>query len=129
MIVGYLRSHPDVNRVALGYDGIGLGLPAALKAAGLADKVQVVGEAPTATNLSYVESGGQAATVGQGYYEIWANLVDAAARAMTGQSLDANAAFKPPYWLVTKENVAEANPPAPLAPDLNGELAETWGVA
>jgi ribose transport system substrate-binding protein len=86
-IVAYLRSHPAINRVALGYDGLGLGLPAALKATGLADKVQVIGEAPTATNLSYVQSGQQAATVGLGYYEIWANLVDAATRYMTGQSL------------------------------------------
>jgi hypothetical protein len=67
--------------------------------------------------------------VGQGYYEIWANLVDAAARYMTDQPLDANQAFKPPYWLVTKENVDEANPPRPLVPDLNGELAETWGIS
>ena len=126
MIVGYLRSHPDVNVVAMGYDGIGLGLPAALKAAGLADKVKIVGEAPTATNLSYVQAGTQGATVSQGYYEIWANLVDAAARAMTGQSLEPNAAFPPPYWLVTKENVAEANPPKPLNPDLAGELKELW---
>ena len=62
-IVSYLRAHPDVNRVALSYDGIGAGLPAALKAAGLDKKVQFIGEAPTSTNLSYVQSGQEAATV------------------------------------------------------------------
>ena len=65
MIVSYLRAHPEVNYVALSYDGVGVGLPAALKAAGLADKVKIIGEAPTATNVSYVEAGTQGAQDGR----------------------------------------------------------------
>jgi ribose transport system substrate-binding protein len=126
MIVAYLRSHPEVNYVALSYDGVGVGLPAALKAAGLADKVKVVGEAPTATNISYVEAGTQGATVSQGYYEIWAMFVDAAARQVTGQSLEASQSWKPPWFLVTKDNVAQGDGYKPLVPGLDAKLGELW---
>ena len=44
-IVSYLRSHPQVNYVVLSVsNALGAGLPAALKAAGLADKVKLVGQ-------------------------------------------------------------------------------------
>ena len=126
LVVSYLRAHPDVNYVAVGYDGVAVGLPAALKAAGLSEKVKIVGEAPTATNISYVEAGTQGATVSQGYYEIWAQYVDAAARQMAGLPLDANVEWKPPWFLVTKDNVADGDGYEPLVPDLNAKLAELW---
>jgi len=126
MIVSYLRAHPKVNRVALSYDGIGTGLPAALKAAGLADKVKIVGEAPTATNLSYVQAGTQGATVNQGYYEIWAMFVDAAARQLTGQSLAPNEAWKPTWFLATKDSLTSGTEFKPIIPDLNDQLKQIW---
>ena len=44
-IVSYLRSHPQVNYVVLSVsNALGAGLPAALRAAGLADKVKIVGQ-------------------------------------------------------------------------------------
>ena len=44
-IVSFLRSHPDFNYIALSVsDALGTGLPAALKAAGLGDKVKIVGQ-------------------------------------------------------------------------------------
>ena len=126
-VVSYLRSHPDVNRVALSYDGIGVGLPAALKAAGLDKKVQFIGEAPTATNLAYIKSGQQAATVSQGYYEIWAAFLDAAARASTGQSLAPDQAWKPPWFLVTKDNINKVGTNfGPIVPNLNEQLKKIW---
>jgi ribose transport system substrate-binding protein len=126
-IVSYLRAHPDVNRVALGYDGLDFGLPAALKAAGLADKVKFIGEAPTETNFSYVRDGTQGATVSQGYYEIWSNLVDAAARTVTGQPITANDKWKVPWFLVTKDNIDSAGTGfGPVVPDLKQELGKLW---
>jgi len=126
MVVSYLRAHPDINRVALSYDGIGVGLPAALKAAGLAGKVQFGGEAPTATNLSYVQSGSQASTVNQGYYEIWAVFLDAAARTLTGQSIEPHIAWKPPWFLATKDNLTSGSEFKPIVADLNEQLKKLW---
>jgi ribose transport system substrate-binding protein len=126
-IVSYLRAHPDVNRVALGYDGLDFGLPAALKAAGLSGKVQFIGEAPTETNFAYVRAGQEGATVSQGYYEIWANLVDAAARTTTDQSIAGNKSWKVPWFLVTKDNIDSAGTGfGPVVPNLKGEMQTLW---
>jgi ribose transport system substrate-binding protein len=126
-IVSYLRAHPNVNRVALGYDGLDFGLPAALKAAGLGGKVQFIGEAPTATNMAYVRSGQEGATVSQAYFEIWANLVDATARTLTGQSIAANQAWKVPWFLVTKDNIDSVGTGfGPVIPNLNEQLKTLW---
>jgi ribose transport system substrate-binding protein len=129
-IVSYLRAHPDVNRVALGYDGLGFGLPAALKSAGLSGKVKFVGEAPTETNFAYVRAGQEGATVSQAYYEIWANLVDAAARTTTGQSITANKSWKVPWFLVTKNNIDTAGTGfGPVVPNLTSEMQTLWKKA
>jgi len=126
-IVAHLRANPDVNTVALGYDGLGFGLPAALKAAGLDDKVQIVGEAPTETNMSYIRNGEQGATVSQAYFEIWANLVDVAARTLTDQPIDANTEWEVPWYLVTKDNIEEAGTGfGEVYPNLDEQLNTLW---
>jgi ribose transport system substrate-binding protein len=86
-IVSYLRAHTDINYVALGVDSIGIGLPAALKAAGLANKVHIIGEAPSSENLGYIAAGQQAATVAQPFYDIWTAVLYAAALKLSGQSV------------------------------------------
>lgn len=127
-IVSYLRAHPDVNRIALGYDGLAFGLPAALKAAGLSGKVQFVGEAPTETNFSYVRSGQEGATVSQAYYEIWSTMLDAAARTVTGQSIQPDVRWKVPWFLVTKQNINTTGTGfGPVTQNLTGQLQTLWG--
>ena len=126
LIVSYLRTHPDINRIAVGYNGVDVGLPAALAAAGLSGKVKFIGEAPTATNLAYVQAGTEAATVAQGYYEIWAMYLDAAARALTGQSLAPDNAWKVPWFLVTQSNYSQGTGYAPIVTNLDGQLKQIW---
>jgi ribose transport system substrate-binding protein len=126
-IVSFLRAHPDVNRVALGYDGLGFGLPAALKAAGLSGKVQFIGEAPTETNFSYIRSGQEGATVSQAYYEIWSTMLDGAARAVTGQPLAQDVSWKVPWFLVTKQNINSTGTGfGPVIPNLTQQLSTLW---
>jgi ribose transport system substrate-binding protein len=129
-IVSYLRAHPDVNSVALGYDGLGFGLPAALKSAGLSDKVKFIGEAPTDTNFAYVRAGTEGATVSQAYSEIWTNMLDAAARSITGQSIKANDSWKVPWFLVTKDNIDKVGTgDKPVLPNLTGQMQKLWDKA
>jgi ribose transport system substrate-binding protein len=126
LIVSYLRAHPDINRIAVGYDGVDVGLPAALASAGLSGKVKFIGEAPTATNLAYVQAGTEAATVSQGVYEIWAMYLDAAARALTGQSLAPDDAWQVPWFLLTQSNYSEGTGYSPVVPNLDGQLKQIW---
>jgi ribose transport system substrate-binding protein len=125
MIVSYLRAHPSINYVALGIDAADIGLPAALKAAGL--HVPFAGAYATATNLGYIKSGDERATIDIGYWESMAVMVDAAARFAAHQSLapDEKADFR--YWIVTKNNLTpNAGGAGPAVPNLSAELKQLW---
>ena len=57
-IVSYLRSHPKVNYVVLSESGsLGPGLTGALRAAGLADKVKIVGQGGNEAVYQEVKAG------------------------------------------------------------------------
>ena len=73
-IVSYLRSHPDVNFVALSQDALSAGLPAAMKAAGLDVPFSGDGGGPQPREL--VASGQQAASVEFPIDQVFWTLVD-----------------------------------------------------
>lgn len=126
-IVGYLRSHPDTKYVALSVDGaLGVGLPAALKAAGLND-IKVVGEGPDTTTLQYISSGQQQATVTFPYWEEMYAQVDALARMFAGVPLDENITV--PTWVVTKDNLPTDKEIFPVVADMEEQYYKLWGVA
>jgi ribose transport system substrate-binding protein len=125
-IASFVRAHPKVNYIVYTYDGVGVGVPAALKAAGVADRVKIVGASPSAENLGYIAAGLQEATVAQGFYELWASVVDAAARAMTGQSV-APDKVPPPFFLFTKSSKPKQNGfDGPVVPGLYAKYKALW---
>lgn len=125
-IVAYLRSHPDTKFVALSLDAFAIGLPAALRAAGLSD-VQIVGEAPTGTNLAYLASGQEAASVYLTYYLNDFLMMDALARIFSGVPLVRPAQ---PVWLLTKANLpaGAAKGVLEVPGNLVKQFAALWGV-
>lgn len=126
-VVSYLRAHPDTNWVVFSVDAASVGLPAALKAAGLTDKVKFAGASGTVENLGYIEQGLEAGTANQGYYEEVAVMVDLAARAMLGESVDYAQTYKLPYFLETTDSILTSKGFEPRVPDLYAKWAEIWG--
>ena len=61
-----------------------------------------------------------------GYYEIWAMYLDAAARALTGQSLAPDNAWKVPWFMVTQANYSQGTGYAPIIPNLDSQLKQIW---
>jgi ABC-type sugar transport system substrate-binding protein len=107
VIVSYLRSHPDVNVVVNSNSGLSLGLPAALKSAGLSN-VKIIDDAPTATNYDYIRAGDQLATENVPIQATMWQLVDALARHFAGTSMAPD--NKPPqFWLLTKSNIPSSD--------------------
>jgi ribose transport system substrate-binding protein len=125
-VVSYLRAHPDVNYILAQQDVLALGLPAALRAAGLEDQVKIVGMTPDAQNLQMIENGEEAATVGFPIYEqswMWA---DALARYFTDQSMDPSS--EPlPFQLLTKDNLNSSTEVTPLIEDYQEQFKTLWG--
>ncbi|HEY9311905.1 hypothetical protein [Williamsia sp.] len=129
-IVSYLQSHPDVNYVATAFADMNVGVPQALKAAGMADKVKLVSQAGGTLNFEYIRSGGEAANLPFDMNFIGLRIGDAVARVLAGQDPGRE---ELPTMVITPENIETAS----FAPDGSwlaypDELAQfkvIWGVS
>lgn len=124
-IVAYVRSHPGVKYVVASTDGLTVGLPAALKAAGLSD-VQIVGQGATATNLQYMHSGEQAGDVAFPYYEVMWSMVNAVAQHEAGMAVTPSVA--PPMWVLTPANAPTSSLAFPLVVNYEAQFKALWGL-
>jgi len=127
-IVSYLRSHPQVNYVVLSVsNALGAGLPAALRAAGLADKVKIVGQSGDTQTFQDLQAKNINSVVPFDYYAVDYLMLDALARHFAGAP--AQQAL-PPLWIVTPENMpAEATKGLfPVVPSYRDEFKKLWGV-
>jgi ABC-type sugar transport system substrate-binding protein len=126
-VVAYLRAHPKVNYIVMSTDSLTVGLPAALKAAGLNKKVKIVGQGATATNLQYLRSGDEAVSVGFPFYESMMMMLDAVVRKAAGKPIVPSST--PPQWLLTKDNAPNTNKIFPIVPDVVSQFKALWGVS
>ena len=127
-IVSYLRSHPQVNHVVLSVsNALGAGLPAALRAAGLADKVKIIGQSADTQTFQDLQAGNIAAVVPYDYYTVDYLMLDALARHWAGVPVnDAG----PPYWLVKKDTAPDDTSAAfPVIEDYEAQWKKLWGKA
>jgi len=126
-IVSYLRSHPQTNHVVLSVsNALGAGLPAALRAAGLADKVKIVGQSGDSQTFQDLQAGNVEAVVPYDYYTVDYLMLDALARHFAGVPL---ADGQPPLWTVTADNMPEAATKGlfPVVPSYRDEFKKLWG--
>ena len=125
-IAAYVRSHPDVNYIALGYDGFATGLPQALQDAGVADKVKFIGDDALPMNKQMVVDGQQGASIAFPIYEEMYAAVDALARTYAGEPVDPSLAMLPLY-IYTPDNVGDPSKFEPLVPDYQDQFKALWG--
>jgi ribose transport system substrate-binding protein len=126
-VVGYLRAHPSVTYVVAGFDDEFIGLPAALSAAGLSGKVKLIGADPSPTELGYIKSGQEFASVSYATKAAMYLLADGLARIFTGSSPLVDHVVLPPQVL-TKDNIQSTQE----APDVQGYEAQfkaLWGLS
>jgi ribose transport system substrate-binding protein len=116
-VVSYLRAHPDVNYVAYSLGALNVGVPAALRQAGLANKVKLIVNVGDAENYQYIASGQTHAAMAFSNIDqtwVWA---DALARLFTGQPIDVDRKAQLPYMLITKDNLISTGSEFPLVKD------------
>ena len=124
-IVSFLRSHPATKNVVLFVDTIGIGLPAALKAAGLTD-VKVFGRGPTAATLAYLAAGSERQTIATSIYETTYGKIDAMARKLAGVPLQPP--FQEPIWIMTKDSLpADYQKSFPEVENYKQAFSKLWG--
>lgn len=127
-IVSYLRSHPQVNHVVLSVsNALGAGLPAALRAAGLADKVKIIGQSADTQTYQDLQAGNIEAVVPYDYYTVDYLMLDALARHFAGVPVKDQS---PPLWVVTPDNMPEAATKGlfPVVENYQAQFKKAWGI-
>lgn len=127
-VVSYVQSHPDVHYLVVAITDAWLGVPQALRAAGLAGRVSLVGAFSSPSDYAFVKANNPSYTAlaldqAGGYY-----FVNAAVRRSEGLSVPKQQAVQAQFltpktvgpWLKSKKQWA--------LPDLPQALAKSWHV-
>jgi ribose transport system substrate-binding protein len=125
-IVSKIRSNPKITYVVNALDDVTIGLPAALKAAGLADKVKLIGGSSTALNFQYIATDQQDAAVPNDIPGLTWQMVDGLARIFAGVETEVDKVPQARY-IITKENVPEGGGIFPFVADYKAQYRKLWG--
>jgi ribose transport system substrate-binding protein len=127
-IVSDLQANPETTIAAFSSDETELGLPAALKAAGI--EVETLGYSPAPPNLQYVKEGTETAVLAFDLPVLTWTLIDQAAREITGQELTGPQAEGIPVnqFLTQEDIVFDPAKGWTGYPDFAERFAKLWGV-
>jgi ABC-type sugar transport system substrate-binding protein len=127
-VVSYLRSHPKVNHVVFSLGLLNVGVPAALKTAGITGR-HIAVNVGDGQNYQYIQSGLSDAAMALNSHEAAWLQVDALARHFTGQSMDVDQKAVLPNMLITKDNVPKSLGDFPLVENYEGQFKALWGLS
>lgn len=129
LIVSKLRANPNINYVMFPSGAASAGVAAALRAAGLADKVDIVTSSSGATNFAAVAAGDELAAQALGFYELMWLEADTLARHFAGVEMpDLNEVQMIRQTLV-QDNIVETEGLYPLVEDYDDQFKALWGVS
>ncbi|MFD5835769.1 sugar ABC transporter substrate-binding protein [Streptomyces collinus] len=127
-MVSYLRSHPEVTHVVFSLGLLNVGVPAALKTAGITGK-RIVVNVGDAQNYQYIQSGLTDGAMALNSHETAWLQADALARHFTGQSMALDQKAVLPNMLVTKDNLPSADGDFPIVEDYQAQFKALWGLS
>lgn len=127
-VVSDLQANPDTDVAIFGTDEIQLGLPAALKTAGL--EVKTLGYNPAPGNLEYIKNGQETAGLSSDLPVSSWTLVDQAARLIIGQELSGDEAkgIGDVQFLTQEDITFDPSNGWTGYPDFAERFATLWGV-
>ncbi|KAB2340398.1 sugar ABC transporter substrate-binding protein [Actinomadura rudentiformis] len=104
-VVSTIQRDPSVNWAIFSIGDLTLGVPAALRAAGLTGKVKIGGETPSPANIAALKAGTEEVWTGFAATILGWRDVDMLVRHFNGDSLDTANTTLLPTQLITKDNV------------------------
>jgi ribose transport system substrate-binding protein len=122
-IVAYLSSHPKVNYIVAGQGSSAIGLPQALKAAGL--KASILTFYPDSTTVEYLKAGLLSGVIMYEMSDVMWQMIDTLARYFAGQSVVPSEQTTG-LWLLTKSNVSQLSAPYALVPGYEAQYKKLW---
>lgn len=124
-VVATLRANPDINYVVTEEGNMILGIPQAIKAAGITD-VGVIGQYPSQASIQYLQDGSivKAMVMPPIVDSMW-TMVDALARVYTGQPVDVDDA-PAPLWIIQPSTAGDLEYPYFLTPNYQDQYKALW---
>ena len=113
VMVSALRSNPDADYLGFDVGPFAAGIDSALAAAGLGDKVKIMGEAADEAAIAALKSGKHAAWTGFNPVYSTYVMMDAMFRDSLGMPIDQEKSALQPTQILTPDNVQEAVGDAP----------------
>jgi ribose transport system substrate-binding protein len=107
VMVSALRSNPDANYVGFDVGPFAAGIDSALSAAGLSDKVKIIGEAADEAAIAGLKSGKHAAWTGFDPVYSTRVMMDAMFRDSLGMPIDVEASGLQTTQILTPDNVGD----------------------
>jgi hypothetical protein len=128
IVVSYLQAHPQTKYVEMEFGDMMIGVPAALKAAGITG-VKTSETSGFTTNFQYIDADEQTMDVGLPLGLLAWKGVDTAARAILGESVAPDLANTLPQQILTKADLTwNINQPWPGVPNYQAQFEKLWGV-
>jgi ABC-type sugar transport system substrate-binding protein len=102
-VVSTVQTDPKINFAVMGFGTISVGVPAALRTAGVSS-LKIVGELPGVDNISGLLTGAEDMWVGAPLYGLGWKAVDALARHFNNEDVAIDTSAPTPYQILTKDN-------------------------
>ncbi|MCW3023153.1 MAG: hypothetical protein JWR30_2475 [Conexibacter sp.] len=127
-VVNAAQRNPKANYVVVPYGDVTIGIPQALQAAGLANRVKVIAANPALTNLANIKSGtAEVASVAEGNKMSGWMMVDAIARKLVGDKLPLDTyARLPPHQYLTADSIEDPKQPYVGVAGYQDEFERLW---
>ena len=126
LAVAAIRKNPKIKYIVVPGDFLAIGLPQALKAAGIDAKIMVLGASNTMP--SGLKNGEYGALAMQSEQAIGWNAVDMAARYSVGMPIDAKEHAVEPGWIWTKDNWPSGQTSFDGPKGYQDQFKELWNV-
>jgi len=126
-VVSYVQRHPDVKYLAFSLNDLAAGVPEALRAAGLLDKVKIVSRAPQQPNLKAIAAGDQyAAVADEDAAAVW-RAFDALARITVGDPLSEALRYPDGWHQIFRKDTVDPSKPL-TTPGVPDAFLTAWHV-
>jgi ribose transport system substrate-binding protein len=128
-ISSFLTANPNMKWLTVGYNDMVVGLPTALKGAGIED-VELTTVNINPSIAPYMEKGEYLeATMGTSFPEVYWRGVDLLARLFAGQPYEEDLDDSTlPYWTITADTLPTTTEEFPVVDDYEEQFKKLWGV-
>lgn len=126
-VVSYVQKNPDTNYIVMGFGDMTVGVPEALRAAGLADKVKIIAGYASPINQQHVRDG-QSEKVTVAHPDLMSGwlMTDALVRNFTGTKLPNDQYEKLPFQYLTADSVGDPKLPYVGVQSYQQQFEKLW---